>query len=83
MRGSDMKDRDKELKDELRPEYSFDYSKAVRGKYYSRLLAEGANVVVLDPDIAEAFPDSVSVNKALRSLLDLARSTQRQTGRPR
>ncbi len=72
-----MKDKDKEFKDELRPEYSFDYSKAVRGKYYGRLLAEGANVAVLDPDIAEAFHDSVSVNTALRSLLDLTRSTQR------
>ena len=70
-------------KDELRPEYSFDYSKAVRGKYCSRLLAEGANVAVLDPDIAEAFQDSVSVNSALRSLLDLARSTtQRSVRRP-
>jgi len=81
MRGNDMKDKHKELKDELRPEYSFDYSKAVRGKYYSRLLAEGANVAVLDPDIAEAFHDSVSVNTALRSLLDLTRSTQRLTRR--
>ena len=76
-----MKDKHKDLKDELRPEYSFDYSKADRGKYYSRLLAEGANVAVLDPDVAEAFHDSVSVNAALRSLLDLTRSTQRLTRR--
>jgi hypothetical protein len=33
--------------DELRPEYRFDYSKGVRGKYYKRILREGANVVVL------------------------------------
>ncbi|MFZ0929270.1 MAG: hypothetical protein WAN11_11755 [Syntrophobacteraceae bacterium] len=52
-----MKDKDKELKDELRPEYSFDYSKATRGKYHSRLVAEGVNVAVLDPDIAEALRD--------------------------
>ena len=76
-----MKDNHKEPLDELRPEYSFDYSKAVRGKYYNRLLAQGANVVVLDPDVAEAFHDSVSVNAALRSLLDLTRSTQRLTRR--
>ncbi len=76
-----MKDKHKEPEDELRPEYSFDYSKAVRGKYCSRLLAEGANIAVLDPDIAEAFHDSVSVNTALRSLLDLTRSTQRLTRR--
>jgi hypothetical protein len=76
-----MKDIHKEPMDELRPEYEFDYSKAVRGKYYKRLLAEGANVAVLDTDIAEAFHDSVSVNAALRSLLDLTRSTQRLTRR--
>ena len=53
----------------MRAEYDFDCSKAVRGKYYERLLKEGSNVVVLDRDIAKAFPDSASVNKALRSVL--------------
>lgn len=76
-----MKTKHKEPTDELRPEYELDYSKAVRGKYYRRLLAEGANVVVLDADIAEAFHDSAAVNTALRSLLDLTRSTQRLTRR--
>lgn len=76
-----MKNKPKEPKDELRPEYEFDYSKAVRGNYYRKLLAEGANVVVLDADIAEAFRDSAAVNAALRSLLDLTRSTQRLTRR--
>ncbi|MBA7533416.1 hypothetical protein ES705_25655 [subsurface metagenome] len=74
-----MKEKRKKSLDELRPEYNFDYSKAVRGKYYKRLLDEGSNVVVLDPDIAKAFHDSASVNEALRSLLDLTRSTQRLT----
>lgn len=54
---------------QMRAEYNFDYSKAVRGKYYKRLLKEGSNVVVLDRDVAKAFPDSASVNKALRSVL--------------
>jgi len=81
MRGKDMKDRGKKKSDELRPEYDFDYSKAVRGKYYKRLLEEGSNVVVLDPDVSKAFHDSVSVNEALRSLLDLTRSTHRLTRR--
>ena len=54
---------------QMRAEYDFDYSKAVRGKYYKRLLKEGSNVVVLDRDIAKAFPDSAAVNKALRSVL--------------
>jgi hypothetical protein len=67
--------------DDLRPEYDFDYSKAVRGKYYKRLLREGANIVVLEPDVAEAFGDSAAVNEALRSLLDLSRSTERLTKR--
>jgi hypothetical protein len=47
---------------QMRAEYSFDYSKAARGRYYKRLLKEGSNVVVLDRDIAKAFPDSASVN---------------------
>ena len=54
---------------QMRAEYDFDYSKAVRGKYYKRLLKESSNVVVLDRDVAKAFPDSASVNKALRSVL--------------
>ena len=76
-----MKDRRKKSLDELRPEYNFDYSKAVRGKYYKRLIEEGSNVIVLEPDVAEAFRDSAAVNEALRSLLDLTRSTQRLTRR--
>ena len=67
----------KKTSEELRPEYDFDYSKAVRGKYYRRLLHEGSNVVILDPDISKTFRDSSSVNKALRSLLKLTRSTKR------
>ena len=56
--------------DEMREEYDFDYSKAVRGKYYKRLLEEGSNLVILEPDVARAFPDSASVNKALRALIE-------------
>jgi hypothetical protein len=82
MRGKNMKDKRRiQNTDELRPEYDFDYSKAVRGKYYRRLLDEGSNVAILDPDIAKAFHDSTSVNEALRSLLELTRSTKRLTSR--
>jgi len=70
----------KKAKDELRAEYDFDYSKATRGKYHKRLMEEGANVVVLESDVAKAFGDSAAVNRALRSLLDITRSTQRLTG---
>ncbi len=74
-----MKAKEKKISDELRPEYDFDYSKAVRGKYYKRLLSEGANVVMLEPDVAKAFTNSDAVNEALRSLLDLTKTTQRLT----
>jgi hypothetical protein len=62
--------------DDLRPEYDFDYSKGVRGKYYKRLLNEGSNVVVLEPDVAESFHDSKAVNKALRALIKDNESTK-------
>ena len=68
--------------DDMRAEYDFDYSKAVRGKYYRRLLKEGANVAVLDPDVAKAFRSSAAVNEALRSLLRMSEVTQRLTSRP-
>jgi len=51
----------------MRAEY--DFSGAVRGKYAKRFAA-GSNVVVLEPDVAEAFPTSKAVNAALRSKLD-------------
>ena len=56
--------------DEMRPEY--DFSHGVRGKHYEAYRA-GTNVVFLDPDVAQAFADSASVNQALRLLLQLAR----------
>jgi len=51
---------------EMRPEY--DFSSAVRGKYYKRYL-EGTNVVVLAPDVAKRFKNSASVNKVLRAYI--------------
>ena len=45
----------------------YDFSKAVRGKYAQRY-AEGANVVVIEPDVAKYFPYHETVNDALRSL---------------
>ena len=67
--------------DDMRAEYKFDYSKAVRGKYYRRLLKEGANVIVLEPDVAKAFRSSAAVNEALRSLLKMSEATRRLTSR--
>lgn len=63
--------------DNLRPEYNFDYSKGVRGKYYRRMLKEGANVAVLEPDVAKAFPDSAAVNDALRVVLKAGKAARR------
>jgi hypothetical protein len=45
----------------------YDFSGGVRGKYAKRY-AEGTNVVVIDPDVAEYFPDHEAVNEALRGL---------------
>jgi hypothetical protein len=50
----------------------YDFSGGVRGKYAARFV-EGSNVVILDPDVAEAFPDAESVNEALRALAKIAR----------
>ena len=74
-----MKRKGRPQSDNMRAEYTFDYTKAVRGKYYRRLIKEGANVAVLDPDVANAFRDSESVNAALRSLLEVSEATRRLT----
>jgi len=51
------------------PEY--DFSNAVRGKYYERY-RQGTNVVLLDPDVADVFPNAKAVNDALRMLVAVA-----------
>ena len=53
----------------MRKEY--DFAKGVRGKYAARFAA-GTNLALLDPDVARRFPDSQSVNTALRSLAEIA-----------
>ena len=59
--------------DELRPEYQReDFGPMVRGKYAERV-RESSNVVVLDPDVAAAFPNSQVVNDTLRRLIELAK----------
>lgn len=54
----------------------YDFSKGVRGKYAKRY-AEGTNVVVLDPDVAEYFPDHESVNESLRSLVSIIKKCKK------
>jgi hypothetical protein len=68
-----------EAADELRPEYArSDFGELVRGKYADRIKEE-SNVVLLEPDIAQAFPNDEAVNKALRYLLELAETSARLT----
>ncbi len=52
----------------------YDFSQGIRGKH-SKRYAEGTNIVVLSPDVAEFFPDSDAVNAALRALVDIARKS--------
>jgi hypothetical protein len=65
--------------DDLRPEYDLSQLKGgVRGKYYERVSA-GTTFVLLEPDVAEAFPDGRTVNQALRALIKVAESRVRTT----
>jgi hypothetical protein len=67
-----------EDRDTMRPEY--DFSGAVRGVTAARY-AKGTNVVVVDPEVLDVFPNSVTVNEALRALAPVLR--RRQTARRR
>ncbi|WP_103667513.1 hypothetical protein [Pseudanabaena sp. BC1403] len=61
-----------DLEDDLRHEYDFSRMKGgVRGKYVERYRT-GTNIVLLDPDVAQAFPTSEAVNEALRLLMQIA-----------
>jgi len=61
----------------MREEY--DFTHGVRGKY-ARRYAQGANVVVIDPDVAEAFPTAEAVNSSLRALADIIRRRRKTLG---
>ncbi|MDZ4804316.1 MAG: hypothetical protein SGI90_05605 [Candidatus Eisenbacteria bacterium] len=69
MKKKAVKARSGQVSDGMRPEY--DFSKGVRGKHAARYAA-GTNVVVLDPDVAKAFPTANMVNEALRLLMSIA-----------
>jgi hypothetical protein len=73
-----------ESADDLRPEYAFDYAKAKPNPYAARL--QGRTVaVVLEPDVAAAFPSSKAVNRQLRAVVATVprRSRKRVTPRTR
>ena len=65
-------------RDDMRDHY--DFRGGVRGKYAQRY-AVGTNVVVLDPDVAEMFPDRESVNEALRAVGRVVRMRERRRAR--
>lgn len=76
------KARSRRSPDELRPEYDFaSMAGGVRGKYARRFRA-GTNLVLLDPEVAAAFPDAAAVNEALRAVLHAARMVKRGRSRP-
>jgi hypothetical protein len=56
----------------------YDFSKGIRGKYTKRY-SKGTNVVIIDPDVAEVFPDHESVNDALRSLIPIIKKREKRT----
>ena len=70
-----MKKEQSEEDAEMLEEY--DFSRGVRGKY-AREYAEGSNVVRLDPDVAKVFPDSDSVNQALRAIAQIIERRSRE-----
>ncbi len=67
-----MKKKTTEMNDELRPEYDLKslLKGGVRGKY-ARKYREGTNLVLLEPEIAKAFPNEKAVNDALRLVIEL------------
>ncbi|MDX2216953.1 MAG: hypothetical protein SFY66_27050 [Oculatellaceae cyanobacterium bins.114] len=73
------KEVESEMEDELRSEYDFAQMRGgVRGKYVERYRS-GTNLVLLDPDIAQAFPNDAAVNEALRLLIQIAQRQQINT----
>ena len=64
-----MKKVSRKSNEELRAEYKrSDFGELVRGKYAAKVAAS-SNIVVLEPQVARAFPNDRAVNQALRSLL--------------
>ncbi|MFM7712837.1 MAG: hypothetical protein ACKO7A_08925 [Microcystis sp.] len=80
MSGGFMKmENNHELEDDSRPEYDFSKMQGgVRGKYVERYRT-GTNIVLLDPDVAQAFPTSDAVNEALRMLMQIAQRQKPNT----
>jgi hypothetical protein len=67
------KRKESELEDDLRPEYDFSKMKFVGRGIYAKRYRSGTNLVLLQPDVREAFPDDQSVNEALRVIAKAAK----------
>ncbi len=69
--------------DDLRPEYDLSQlGPMVRGKYYRQAMA-GTNLILIEPELARVFPDSESVNRALRLLMETAEASAAPAPAPR
>ena len=77
-----MKKTTRVLTDDMRPEYDFASMKGgIRGKY-ARRAREGTNIVLIEPEIADAFPTEESVNEALKGVLSTTRAVRNTGGLP-
>jgi hypothetical protein len=77
-----MKKTTRVLIDDMRPEYDFASMKGgVRGKYAQRA-REGTNIVLIEPEVADAFPTEAAVNEALKGVLSTTRAVRSRGGLP-
>ncbi len=77
-----MKKTNQVFTDDMRPEYDFASMKGgVRGKY-TRRAREGSNIVLIEPEVTDAFPTEQAVNEALKGVLNTARAVRNTGGLP-
>ena len=77
-----MKKTNHTLVDDMRPEYDFASMKGgVRGKYAHRA-REGTNIVLIEPEVSDAFPTERAVNEALKGVLNTTRAVRSSGGLP-
>lgn len=77
-----MKKTSQIITDEMRPEYDFASMKGgVRGKYAGKA-REGTNIVVIEPEVTDAFPTEQAVNEALKGVLNTTRAVRNTGGLP-
>ena len=69
-----------EKRDESEMRAEYDFSRGARGKF-ARRYAQGANVIVLEPDVAKVFPNAAAVNDSLRALAGIIRRQHKALAR--